>query len=313
MIQNEWVQESLRCPCPRRNPLVSGQSGLECAARCGAPAFPVVDGRPVLVDFATSILDRTAVEASAGASPIRRRSGRLRAAVFDLAFGRNRVAESNAKRFLSLLGPAPRVLIIGGGALGAGVEQLYAHPGIRTLTFDVYASPLTDLIADGHSIPLADGSVDAVWIQAVLEHVVEPAQVVAEIHRVLVPDGVVYAETPFMQQVHEAAYDFTRFTESGHRWLFRQFDEVAAGTVLGPGTALLWSIRYAAAGLFRSWQAGTLAALLASPVRLIDRLVPERFAIDGASGCYFLGRRSETTLHPRDMVARYRGALGRSR
>jgi len=56
-------------------------------------------------------------------------------------------------------------------------------------------------------------------VQAGLEHVRDLWQVVAEIHRVLKDDGLVYAETPFMQQVHEGPYDFTRFTESGHRYL----------------------------------------------------------------------------------------------
>ena len=68
-----------------------------------------------------------------------------------------------------------------------------------------------------------------------LEHVLDPAQVVAEIHRVLGKDGVVFANTPFMQQVHEGAYDFTRFTLSGHRWLFRNFDLLEAGTSAGVG------------------------------------------------------------------------------
>jgi len=56
---------------------------------------------------------------------------------------------------------------------------------------------------------------DAVWIQAVLEHVLDPVRVVAEIHRVLRPGGLVYSEIPFMQEVHEGAYDFTRFRLSG--------------------------------------------------------------------------------------------------
>ncbi len=51
----------------------------------------------------------------------------------------------------------------------------------------------------------------------------EPERVVSEIARVLKPAGMVYSEIPFMQQVHEGAYDFTRFTDSGQRWLFRQF------------------------------------------------------------------------------------------
>ncbi len=306
-----WFGEALRCPCAHRAALTATPEGMVCTRACEHSPLPLVDGKPVLVDFSASVLDRAAVLASGGASPVRRRGGALRTKLFDLAFGRNRVAEANAKRFLDLLPAGGRVLIIGGGALGAGVDQVYARPDIRTVTFDVYASPLTDLIADGHAIPLADGSVDGVWIQAVLEHVLDPWQVVAEIHRVLAPTGIVYAETPFLQHVHEGAYDFTRFTESGHRWLFRQFEEIASGTVLGPGTVLVWSVRYAAAGLFRSWKAGTIAALIASPLRLLDRVIPARYAIDGASGVFFLGRRSTTALSPRDAVRRYQGAIGR--
>ena len=37
--------------------------------------------------------------------------------------------------------------------------------------------------------------------------------------------GIVYAETPFMQQVHEGAYDFTRYTVLGHRYLFKKFKQ----------------------------------------------------------------------------------------
>ncbi|CAH2407660.1 hypothetical protein MES5069_620012 [Mesorhizobium escarrei] len=35
-----------------------------------------------------------------------------------------------------------------------------------------------------------------------------------------------------MQQVHEGAYDFTRFTELGHRWLFRRFETISRGALV---------------------------------------------------------------------------------
>ena len=54
----------------------------------------------------------------------------------------------------------------------------------------------------------------------------DPNKVAAEIFRVLSSDGIVYAETPFLQESHEEPYDFTRFTELGHRWLFRNFKEI---------------------------------------------------------------------------------------
>ena len=93
-------------------------------------------------------------------------------------------------------------------------------------------------------MPLQSNSFDGVWIQAVLEHVVEPSKVVSEIYRVLKTHGIVYAETPFMQQVHEGAYDFTRYTVLGHRYLFKDFEMIGIGGNKGPELVLAWAFRY---------------------------------------------------------------------
>jgi len=171
--------------------------------------------------------------------------------------------------------------------------------------FDIYASTHTDFVADAHRMPFADESFDAVWIQAVLEHVMEPHQVVSEVARVLRVGGVVYAETPFMQQVHEGAYDFTRFTESGHRWLFRDFECIDSGVVWGPGTAFWWSLRYALRALFRSH---VLAEVLALPffwLRFLDSISSGVHASDAASGVYFFGKKGGRRIGPKDLVAFY--------
>jgi hypothetical protein len=120
----------------------------------------------------------------------------------------------------------------------------------------------------------------------------------------------VYAETPFLQQVHAGPYDFSRFTSSGHRYLFRAFEEIAAGPVAGPGTQLLWSVDHLVRGLLRSQLAGKLARALFSWLRLLDRLIPTAYALDGASACYFLGRRANRELTPREIIGYYRGAQG---
>jgi SAM-dependent methyltransferase len=187
---------------------------------------------------------------------------------------------------------------------------LYDAGDVRVCGFDIYASTHTDFVADAHRIPFADESFDAVWIQAVLEHVIEPHQVVAEIARVLRADGVVYAETPFMQQVHEGAYDFTRFTESGHRWLFRDFECLESGVVLGPGTASWWSLRYTLRALFRSH---VLAEVLALPffwLRFLDGLTSGVYASDAASGVYFFGKKGGSRLGPKELVAFYHRPRG---
>jgi SAM-dependent methyltransferase len=273
--------------------------------------FPIIDDQPVLVDFDNSVLDE-ATTIEQGALTLVTRSSGWQHVLSNIVFGDKPTARENAARFVEMVkagaGHEPIVLIVGGATIGDGAEPLYQEPAIRLIAFDVYRSAQTHFIADAHSIPLAAGTIDGVWVQAVLEHVLSPQKVVAEIHRVLRPRGLVYAETPFMQQVHEGAYDFARFTESGHRWLFRRFVCIDSGVERGPFTVLLWSIRYALVGLLRSRTAATAICAALFWLRYLDKLVPSTYAIDGASDVFFLGSKSEATLHPKEVIAGYRGS-----
>jgi SAM-dependent methyltransferase len=308
------------CQCPvcagsldfSGNPIVC--CNPDCASQPGG--FPYVGGRPVLIDFARSVIDRDALLATDGTTVVRRhrRVGvdrRLHMRLYDAMFGTNQSAQNAAVAMLELLHRLPhrpRVLVVGGGTIGGGMQLLYDDPAVDVIAFDVYNSPHVQFIADGHAIPLVDGSLDAVWIQAVLEHVLDPEKVVAEIHRLLRPQGLVYADTPFMQQVHEGPYDFSRFTLSGHRWLFRRFTEIKAGVQGGPGVTLRWSIRYFAAGLFRSYWAGRLIEAAFFWLRYFDAVIPESWASDGACGVWFFGSRADVEMTPRQAIAYYRGA-----
>ena len=130
-------------------------------------------------------------------------------------------------------------------------------------------------VADAHQLPLANNSIDGVVIQAVLEHVLDPEIVVSEIWRVLKPDGIVYAETPFMQAVHEGPYDFKRFSESAHRYLFGKFSEIKSGALQGVADSFLRSLEYFARGVFRSRNIGKLVKLLFFWLRYFDSIIPE--------------------------------------
>ena len=307
------IRPLLRCPrCGAA--LVAGVPLWRCVGatcRYRDEGFPSLQGTPVLIDFEDSIFDRASLEQTDGASPISRKRHLFRAIRERLADG-NDAAAGNCAAFLTALRarPRPRVLVVGGGARGGGTQALYDARDIIRVTTDVYASPDVDLLADGHRLPFADASFDGVWIQAVLEHVVTPASVVAEIHRVLADDGLVYAETPFLQHVHERAYDFTRFTRNGHRWLFRRFAEVRSGTTGGPAQSLLWSIRYLARSLFRSDKVGSLFAVAFFWLKYLDRFVDERYRADAATGVFFLGRKTSKPIAARELVAYFPGVRG---
>jgi hypothetical protein len=140
----------------------------------------------------------------------------------------------------------------------------------------------------------------------------DPYQCVAEIHRVLCANGLIYAETPFMQPVHGGAYDFTRFTLSGHRRLFRRFHEISSGMACGPGMALA---QVASAFLQSFFSSRTLRLAIQCMARLtlfwlkyFDYWLATRDgALAAASGVYFLGKRSEEVLNDREIIRAYRG------
>lgn len=300
--------ESLRADlaCPRcLGPLAED---LRRCTSCSLE-FPEVQGKPVLVDFESSVLDYESVVRTTGQSPVIRKQ--LPSWAVKLLQGENQVAAKQSQTLLDLARRTckrPWILVIGGGTVGSGLGALYTDESIDLIAFDLFSSELVQFVADVHCIPLRSQCVDGVIIQAVLEHVLDPQRVVSEIARVLRTDGLVYADTPFLQHVHEGAYDFTRFTESGHRYLFKNFVEVSSGVVTGPGVQMIWSIDYLCRSLFRSRLAGRLARAAFFWLRWLDRAVPAKYAIDGASACYFLGRNSGTQISPKEVVKRYAGA-----
>lgn len=317
----------LVCPCCGA-PLTPADEGLTCTGSECSTSFPVMRGIPVLIDDRCSVFcvdDFVREEETFFAVSSRSRLADALARVVPKR-DKNLKARANYRRFAEELlegdeapgakgsGRRPRVLVLGGSILGAGIDAFVERSDIDVIETDASFGPRTQLICDAHSIPFADGSLDGVVVQAVLEHVVDPARCVSEIHRVLRPGGVVYSETPFMQQVHGGRYDFTRYTHLGHRRLFRAFDELASGAIEGPGMALAWSWEYFLVSLAPGGAgrriAQVLARLTAWPLKYLDHLVIDRpQALDAAAGLYFMGRKSDRTLADEELVCQYRGAV----
>lgn len=211
----------------------------------------------------------------------------------------NLAAKLNLRKFEMLIfkdSSKPRVLVIGGGIVGEGMKVLLNNKSTIIVESDVAFGPRTALIADSHCLPFKDNIFDGVVCQAVLEHVFSPNQCAKEIERVLKVGGIVYAETPFMQQVHGGNYDFTRFTLKGHRNLFLGFSELAAGITGGPAMAFAWSWVY----LLKSFSIGTrsrlvlklIGVLTSFPLKYLDFIiVKNKPSYDAASGFFFLGKK----------------------
>lgn len=89
-------------------------------------------------------------------------------------------------------------------------------PGVEYLGADLPGNPDAALeIAPDGTVPLADGSVDAVLSTQVLEHVTDPALYLAECARVLRPGGRMLLSTHGLMVYHPDPVDYWRWTCAG--------------------------------------------------------------------------------------------------
>ena len=319
------VVELLICPKCR-----SGLERTEDEFRCTGPGcgakYPVVNSIPILIDEDQSVFkidsytqnkntfyERHATEPGAPQKDKRK----FRPGAFLPDYACNPKAEENFIKLAGLLKKRPgksKILVVGGSIFNRGMEPLLDE-SFELIETDVSFGDRTQLVLDAHSIPFSDASIDAVVAQAVLEHVAEPWTCAAEFARILKPDGLIYAETPFMQQVHAAAYDFTRFTHVGHRRLFRHFSEIESGAVVGPAVALcsaycIFLTSFSSHPFMRKLLLA-MGQLTCFWLKYFDYyLIDKPGALDSAFGYYFLGQRAPQPVSDDEVLASYRGAVG---
>jgi len=274
--------------------------------------FPVVANRPVLLRCDNDVFPLDAYKAMPE-KKIKRPSRWLARFIPDPSV--NLASTRVLARLGSLLPKKPaRVLVIGSGDQRTLLEaQIDAGEDVQVICTDIDTDADVDLFCDAHDLPFINDSIDAVITTVVMEHVLYPERVAAELHRVLKPGGLLYSEMPFMQQVHEGAYDFTRYSLSGHRRLFNGFSEVESGMAAGPATTLVWAIEnfalaFVSRRILRLFTKA-LVRLVFAWIKYIDYFLEKRpEAMDGASCTYFLGAKINGQITDAEIIARYRGA-----
>ncbi len=309
MLDHELIS-ILRCPDCRVDKLSLSGAELICE-KCTA-RFPVAGHRPVLLRHDNTIFP-VANYCTLHAPEPKKQPGLERfipSPSVNLASAR---VLGRLREFLDKLGRG-RVLVIGAGTQRTWLDPLIrASQPHRLIYSDIDRESDADLFCDVHELPFVDGAFDAVVTTAVLEHVLYPESAASEIVRVLKSGGLLYSEMPFMQQVHEGAYDFTRYTLSGHRRLFNRLAEIEVGMVAGPGTALVWALENLLLAFITGSSQRKLAKaasrLVFSWIKHVDRFLAHRpQAMDGASCTYFLGSKTGVMRSDADIIASYIGA-----
>ena len=218
----------------------------------------------------------------------------LKKKLLNYLYGVSKVTQINVINFLEKINNdhVKKILVIGGATRGSGTKKLWENNQIEITSLDLMGTENVDYIADAHYLPFKDETFDGVWIQAVLEHVVSPETVVNEIFRVLKNNGLVYSEIPFMQQIHMGKNDFTRYTASGHRFLFKKFEKIDVGINGGPGVSLSWSLKYFIWSFTNEKIANILTIVPFFILRFFDNFLSQSATWDGSSGSYFFGKKN---------------------
>jgi len=86
--------------------------------------------------------------------------------------------------------------------------------------------------------PCPDQSFDFVFCDSVLEHVMDPFRVVAEMTRVMKPGAYGYLVVPLHYKTHGSPWDYFRFSKSGVHLLLRGFQDVEIYAIGGSFSVL---------------------------------------------------------------------------
>lgn len=226
------LQAVLVCPHCRKGMRQNAEE-LRCHG-CGR-SYLIMKGVPILLDEHDRrfIMEKQEQRRPKFSLADRVRSYRFLARAIHLLYPPHpthyqRVVWKKIGLLLEKAGPGGLVLDIGpasGRRLGANVAN-----------FDIDTYTNVDIVGDAHRMPFADGTINGVVIQAVLEHVENPSGILEEIHRVLRPGGFVYVEIPFLFKYHPSPVDYQRYTLSGLVRLCGRFRHEESGIAMGPSS-----------------------------------------------------------------------------
>lgn len=285
----EFLRAILVCPACRGT-LAFGETAIVCQV-C-ALQYPIRQDVPILIapdsPFRTQSGDSISLTNQVDSAPSWSR--RLLRAFFGFNPPLTTWIDRTMFKHLNLCTEDMLILNLGSG-VGQFDQAIGSH--LRMINLDVTLRKHVDLLADAHKLPFADQSLDAVYSNAVLEHVQRPWKVSEEIYRVLRPGGKVFINVPFLNIIHDE-HDYFRFTDRGLDILFSDFKKVDGGVSAGPsaflGPFLVEYVLCFIPGRYFKILVRPLLHLLAWPLKYLDFLIRSSSSLRlTADAFYYVG------------------------
>ncbi len=166
--------------------------------------------------------------------------------------------------------------------VGCGVVRRFeGQVAGRYLATDLRLLTSVDFASDAAALPLADHSVDVVVSLELLEHVLEPTAVLAEVARILKPGGTLLVSVPSTVPRHDD-HDYWRFTAQGLEQL--------GSTLFDNGQVHVFGGTFEALGCLAEYYAALTFHVLHLPSRRFRRVFP--------TVGYWLDRRNAWSTSP---------------
>lgn len=187
---NDFLSDLIVCPKCHSAFNKSSNNMLVCA-KCNA-SFPLQDDIPIFSQIPASIVPSEKVDRSAD------KGTRWRQANWHFL-------EMQIKRL------TPDQIILDVGAGRGDFFQIYKN--LKHISLDIYPYPEVEIVCDlSETVPFLDNRFDCVLLMNVCEHIYEPRKILSSIHKILKPGGKVIISVPFYLKIHQAPFDFHRFT-----------------------------------------------------------------------------------------------------
>lgn len=102
-----------------------------------------------------------------------------------------------------------------------------------------------DILADlNKPLPIKAEVADTVISLSVMEHLREPQVFLSEANRILKRGGTIIVQVPFMWWVHEAPYDYYRYTRFGLQYLFEKVGFIDVQVYPQTGFWTMWTLKF---------------------------------------------------------------------